>query len=202
MKKLLFICTSLLAINATDSLKADQGFYAGLLGGANWANLSGHHGHHHDSDHHHKSYKNGYVVGGSVGYQWCQGFRLEGEIAYRKNDQRSHHKKHNHDSDSHHEHGRLSTWSYMANGIYEVPVDCYSLKPYVGFGLGYADQKIHNKKHHHKKNDHRKGFAYQVIAGIAYPICEEFDINLEYRFFRAKNSSNNNALVVGTKFMF
>jgi len=189
MKNILFICSAILALTYTTAVKADEGFYAGAFGGANWLDISSH-----------VEMKTGFLVGGSIGCKWCNGLRVEGELGYRRN-------KLNHFKVDHEKlalSGHVRTWSYMANAFYELPID-FCLKPYVGAGVGYANQRANmnriNEDRVHAKNN-KNGFAYQLIAGVAYPICDTIDLDLEYRYFRGREHTNNNSVALGMKYMF
>lgn len=112
-----------------------------------------------------------------------------------------------------HFHERLHTWALMFNGYYDF--DCTSwcpcpLKPCVGIGLGIAFNHIHNfswmrsgnirRGRGNKRSDKMEDiiyeltWAWQVIAGLSYPIAESIDMGLEYRFFdsRIKKIHNHN----------
>lgn len=180
-------------------------------------------------------FKTGWLAGASVGYQWCNGFSGEVEFAYRHNqidkwklhgfsDSSSDFVTADTSSDSsfrnHSNHGSLRTWSVLANGIYEFQLDCWCIKPYVGAGIGYANSKLKtghivfsdsssssSSETRFSGSDDRKGFAWQVIAGIAYPICDNFDLDIEYRYFQTRGGSHsgnvsNNSVDVGIKYLF
>jgi opacity protein-like surface antigen len=224
MKKFLFLLTALCALSANQA-GADEGLYAGVFGGANWLDVS--------SSRVKSNFEVGYVVGGSVGYRWCGGLRLEGEIAYRNNDIKSAHVKNRGSyscSDSYKVRlkGHVDTVSYMANVLYDWPFECSPMKVYFGAGIGGANQKfsVHNRRgssssdcaefanddysdcsssssrRRHSKNSN--GFAAQAIVGVAYNICDCYDLTAEYRYLYVNNdrSSNNNALVVGASTSF
>jgi len=151
MKKTLSVLSALLAVAATQNIQADDSFYASLFGGANWMNTS-HHNHHPKGR---LDLDTGYLVGGAIGWEWCNDLAFEGEISYRHN--KINHFKHKHKEDRHNKgHGNVHSVAYMANGYYAFNFgECceISLKPYVGFGLGYADTKIKprfSEKHHRK----------------------------------------------------
>jgi opacity protein-like surface antigen len=100
--------------------------------------------------------------------------------------------------------GHLSTWSAMANVIYDLPVRRYfgPLRPYVGAGVGYGWLDFNGAggkgfgTFHLPLNNIFTGpdivrfgsggaFAYQAIAGVAYPLRRMPGVRLtaEYRFF-------------------
>src|SRR5207237_9166434 len=52
---------------------------------------------------------------------------------------------------------------------------------YAGGGVGYADVKQFGSS---------KGkFAWQLLAGVYYPVSDNFDVGLKYRYFRAGRTS-------------
>jgi hypothetical protein len=100
--------------------------------------------------------------------------------------------------------GHLSTYSAMASLVYDLPVQRYvgTLQPYVGGGVGYGWLDFNgaggtgNGIFHLPQNNTYTGpdlvkfgsagaFAYQAIAGVAYPLNRTSGVKLtaEYRFF-------------------
>jgi hypothetical protein len=126
----------------------------------------------------------GVFVSPAIGYRFCNGFRLEGEFGYRYN----HFNKLKFFGTTFHIDGRFETFSGMANIYYDIPL-CFCLKPYIGAGIGYAHSflKIRQGNAFHKSNCNN--FAWQLIAGIAYPIRENVDFAIEYRFFKNEGVS-------------
>lgn len=59
-------------------LSANEGVYVKAISGINWLDSCD------------DFCSPGYIVGGSLGYKFCNGFGLEGEIAYRHNRIKSH----------------------------------------------------------------------------------------------------------------
>jgi opacity protein-like surface antigen len=100
--------------------------------------------------------------------------------------------------------GHLSTYSAMANLIYDLPVHGYvgPVQPYVGAGIGYGSLDFNGAGGvgrgtlHLPRNNTYNGpvlvkfgsagaFAYQAIAGVAYPLnsLPGLKLTAEYRFF-------------------
>jgi hypothetical protein len=100
--------------------------------------------------------------------------------------------------------GHLSTYSAMANVVYNLPVRKYvgSLQPYVGAGVGYGwldfngaggnGNGIFNLPQNNTytgpnivKFGSAGAFAYQAIAGAAYPLnrIPGAKLTAEYRYF-------------------
>lgn len=156
-------------------------FYAGAFGGANWLNF------HRFHDTKPKS-KVGVAGALSLGYKFNNGFRVEGEVAYRKN----HLKASDWFSGSYEGtklSGSTSSWSYMANFLYDF--DCVShhlhnVVPYVGVGLGYNQVHAHIKSHGDERISAKgkgHGIAGQTIAGVGYRLTNSTTLGVEYRYF-------------------
>lgn len=204
MKKLLLSIITLLTISSTN-IKASEGVYAQALGGAGWINSK-------TICTKKTKFDTGYLVGGSVGYEFCNGLRIEGEYTYRHNKEKSQKNiaftkdiKIEKPSFLRKGHSRISTHAEMANVIWNAPV-LSGLKTYIGAGIGYAQTKTSfghemsadDKTSYGVNFDKRQkcsGFAWQTIAGVAYPISDRVSVGVEYRFFQAKKKNNNNNVV-------
>lgn len=186
------------------------GFYLGAFGGANFISTS------RDCGQNKRHFNTGYVVDGSIGYRWCHDVRFEFEYAYRNNQGR--HRWNANDTCEGYGRKRKNFIqnAYMFNGFYDIALcNDWCLKPFVGVGIGYVQTR--NGRHHHnntsvvaeasgssrRHRNHKNGFAWQVIAGLAYPICDEIDLSLEYRFFKGRERRlYNNDVGVGLKYYF
>lgn len=150
--------------------------------------------------------KTGYFVGGALGYKSCYGFRLEGEVAYRRNSLHTLKIRSFDIAFDQPGRGHLDSVSYLANFLYDIPV-CFCATPYVGIGLGYA----HSRTHLHVSQDgsffnaseRKNGFAWQAIGGISYPVLKCTDLTLEYRYYQpeARRYQDHN-LVMGLRVHF
>lgn len=238
MKNKIFLYTALLGLAATASSTAEEGFYAGLIGGANWVDRSNHHCHNGDQEFNlHGNSDAGYLVGCDFGWTWCNDFSVEGEFVYRHNDLRHVKRHHKHgkgwvastdgvdgtatrSGKRHHDrgHGFLESYSLMVNGRYDICIDC-CFTPYVKGGIGWARTKFHASRSHHKgsatasttcdwsdqKWKHHKtksGFAWQVGAGVAFPIWDCTILDLGYNYLRAEKDINNNSFMATLRYMF
>lgn len=199
MKKSIFIALFLFASIMPQSIKAFaypfylSGFYLNANLSCNIAT--------HDKHHHIKaSYDPGLFISSAIGHRFCNGLRLEGEFGYRRNNLR----RINNFGTSFRMHGDLRTYSALANLYYDFS-SVLCLKPYVGFGGGYAYTK--NKMNHgyifRGKRQH-DGFAWQVTAGMAYPVNYNLDLAIEYRFFRNVDISHvqNHAVGADVRYYF
>lgn len=196
MKKLICLLSSLVGLAAFSGAHADN-FYAGAFGGANWV----------QNNHHHNHSRTGYLLGLDAGYKWCNGLRTEFEFAYRNNQNRhngSWDGSHNHRS---HRNNHHYTYAGLFNLLYDFDAfGCWCVKPFIGAGIGVAS----NKHHRNHSNDHnnsssrrRCSFAWQLIAGLAYPLNDCVDLSLSYRFFRTTQEKiNNHGLALGLNYNF
>lgn len=208
MKKMLLLTILFAAFLVPQCVKAVdvEGFYVGATGAANFAN---------STKRHRGKYDTGFFGALDLGYRWCNGFHLEAEVAYRYNE-RKHHNRHHRHSESrrhHRHHGHRDVWAAMVNVLYDINM-CWCVEPYVGVGIGYAhvrddhDSRHFNRRRHHHHNRDNNAFAWQVIAGVAYPICDNVDLAIEYRFFDTTNSKRhsgnvyNNDIGVNVKYYF
>lgn len=104
----------------------------------------------------------------------------------------------------------------MFNGRYDLPIDmCFT--PYVKGGIGWARTKLH-ASHHEKKgcenyeaesakhnfnhSKHKSGFAWQVGAGVSFPVCDNTLLDVGYNFLRAQKEINNNSFVAALRYQF
>jgi len=130
----------------------------------------------------------GFAGVGSVGYGFGNGVRLELEGSYRQT------------SPGHLTGtvfptalgGELRSAAVMANALFDMDIGVPWLYPYVGLGAGYAWTSLDNLAATGtnypfalRTNDTEGGFAYQVIAGLSFPIpnVPGLSITSEYRFF-------------------
>jgi opacity protein-like surface antigen len=185
------------------------GFYIGGFGGANFISTS-----RDCSTNTKRDFNTGYVLNASIGYRWCHDVRFEFEYAYRNNQGRHRNTSGTTVCTSRTKHKHFIQNAYMFNGFYDLNLalcNDWGMKPFVGAGIGYVNAR--NGHHHNncpivgavsssRKKD-KNGFAWQLIAGIAYPICDEIDISLEYRFFKGRERRlYNNDVGMGLKYYF
>lgn len=194
-----------------------EGFYIGATGAADFlSNVgfsnSGYSGY--GYGHRHLKFDTGFFGAIDLGYRWCNGLHLEAEVAYRYNRERRRHFDYStfgYSGSS--RRGHRDVWAAMVNVLYDINT-CWGVDPYVGVGLGYAHVRYKRPeifngasfgpRRHYDDND----FAWQVIAGVAYPIMCNVDVAVEYRFFNAVNdrrhqkNAYNNDIGVNLKYYF
>src|SRR5579885_3668270 len=108
----------------------------------------------------------GPAVVGALGYGLGNGIRLEGEIGYRSNDVSS--------VSNGLTGGKVSSWSFLGNALYDFNLG-WPVTPYVGAGVGFADVSTRSASGATK-------FAYQGIAGLAYPLTNQLKLDGSYHY--------------------
>ncbi len=180
---------------------AAQSYYAGAYGGANIG---------HDADTSFSTVPGvtfevstdvGYALGAFVGYELGNGFRVEGELAYRRNGL----DKLSAGGASVQMLGDVSSLALMANGIYAFGSGGSSWEPYVGAGLGVARFSFIDAAPvgSPTESDDDTVFAYQVIAGIGYELSPTWTLFADYRLFGTANPEFRQAsgTVVETEYL-
>lgn len=137
-------------------------------------------------------YQTGYYAAGAVGYKW-NFVRLESELSYHHNSLK---KIKIHDFEIKIG-GNQHAWGALGNIYFDLDfIPCFSLKPYVGGGIGYAHSKIKISKKAFVTHiaTHKNGLAWQILAGISYSLSECVDVAIEYRYFHTniKDDQNHN----------
>jgi len=166
-----------------------ENFYAKILGGANFLQNT-------SIDGNKSTYETGYIVAGSLGYSWHYGVRLEAEYAFRRNAI----SKINFVGEGSSRQGYFQTSSCMANLLWDLPsslVRYPCLSPYIGAGIGYDFQQMHSSNSRVIFNQKWNHFAWQLMAGLAYPIFCNTEVTLEYKFHQGGSDFNNHSVGVG-----
>ncbi len=131
----------------------------------------------------------GFNGGVSGGYQFWNGFRVEGELADRHA---------NFDTVtvfgiSAPSNGNVNVTSVMANGFYDFDLGS-RFKPYLGVGLGVAVWEISNLSSQSAAfalagNGSSTVLAYQAIAGVGYDVARHTTLFLDVRYFATTDPS-------------
>lgn len=149
------------------------------------------------------SFKTGYVLGGNIGVDWGT-FRTEFELGYRHNKSSSSARLKTSYSVNGGSFGgsaysttsrndivaaglNLSAWSLMANAWYDFhDILPHGITPYVGGGLGFAQVKLSGNLDSIKLNEKdATTFAWQLGAGVSYPVTQSMKLFVDYRYFAA-----------------
>jgi outer membrane protein OmpA-like peptidoglycan-associated protein len=132
----------------------------------------------------------GFAGVGSVGYALGNGFRFEVEGSYRNDGLRQLNGTPFPTAAS----GNVRMYGAMANALFDMDVGVPWLFPYIGAGVGYQWTNLHGVSavspttpFSFATDDTQGAFAWQVIAGLSFPIPRLPGLSLtsEYRFTRA-----------------
>lgn len=177
-----------------------QSYYAGAYGGVNFG---------HDADTSITgvpvtltvSTDVGYALGVFGGYDLGNGFRVGGELAYRRNGL----DKQSALGTSVKMQGDVSSLALMANGIYGFSPGGSAWDPYIGAGLGVARFSFIDAAPvgSPPESDDDTVFAYQLIAGLGYELSPTLSIFADYRLFGTSNPkfTQSSGTVVETEYL-
>ena len=86
--------------------------------------------------------------------------------------------------------GNVSAVGLMANGYYDFKTDM-PIVPYVGAGVGAVNVSVNDvtASGFLKGNDSDRVLAWQLKAGISYPVSDKTSLTFGYRFFDTKDLS-------------
>jgi outer membrane protein OmpA-like peptidoglycan-associated protein len=127
------------------------------------------------------NYDAGWNAGGTVGYEWPMGVRLEGEATYRQN---------NFSNITGPMGlgvapvGNVHSLALMANAIYDfMPNNRWT--PYLGAGVGAANDTVSNVTLLGITSNSANSweFAYQGIAGVKFAATPQISLALDFRYF-------------------
>lgn len=120
----------------------------------------------------------GWLAGLAAGFEFDNGFAVEGEFTYRQNG-----------IDQERLFGMLipidgfiRSYAAMANGYYRLDTGTM-FTPYVGAGAGGALLSIDADSVGGNFNDSDFQFAYQAMGGVSAEITPQLSAGLEYRYF-------------------
>jgi opacity protein-like surface antigen len=141
-----------------------------------------------------------------AGYK-SSNFRLEGEVAYATNPMT---KNANQSDNPGPQDCNATTFAAILNGYYDIETGG-QIKPFVGAGVGFASTNLKDGKG--KDWGSASGLLYQLKAGVAYPLSDQQNIYLQYKYVNApatyvidnKQTStdfNYGSIEFGTKFNF
>ena len=135
-------------------------------------------------------FRNSYAGDTAVGYGFGDGFRVELNGEFFRNT--AHKFSYNGGGESLAS-GGLNTYGPMVNALYDIDVGL-PIFPYVGAGVGYQWQKFVTpvKSEFDGVGGTRGSFAYNIIAGVAYPLPVVPGLSLtgEYKFTQLVESRN------------
>lgn len=113
---------------------------------------------------------------GALGYAFANGFRVEGELGYRRN---------NVDNGT----GNAEAWTLMGNALYDFTTGT-AFTPYVGAGIGGARLNFNNVPAGSTSiDDADTVLAYQGLAGVTYELETNLKLDLGYRYLTTERPS-------------
>ena len=121
--------------------------------------------------------KAGWAVDAAVGRSLGNNFRADAELGYSESKAKSGLG------------GHLKTVTGLVNGYYDVDTGT-AWKPFVGAGVGFGQVKLDGGPFH----DDDTGFAYQLQAGVAYPINEKLSSQVSWRYLGINDVTLNGPL--------
>jgi opacity protein-like surface antigen len=123
-------------------------------------------------------HKYGYDVGVNAGYDFGA-IRAEAEVAYK----RARHDEYTLNGAIIDANGRSTSLSVMGNLLLDFGADD-SWQGFVGGGVGYARTRVNLSTaalSNRRLSDN--GFAWQLLAGVRYPVSDNIDFGVKYRFY-------------------
>lgn len=107
-------------------------------------------------------------------------YRLEGEFAYRRNNN----KEVSGGGITGNIGGDFSSMALMVNGYYDFKMVSPIVYPYLGVGIGGARDSLKvTDDVGTVLDDDKFVFAYQAAAGVAYNVTKELTLDLGYKYF-------------------
>jgi OmpA-OmpF porin, OOP family len=176
----------ILASTACSADTRNDGFYASLLGGANFLDYARTSVKTPETTvHGHTSFDTGWLAGAAAGHEWPIGIALEEEFTFRTN---------NLDKISNLSHNLGVISLYGHERSYDIMTNVYyrwhnptPLTPYIAGGIGEAILQLENARAPGFGPGSFSGvdteFGYQGIAGISYNVLERLSLAIEYRYF-------------------
>ena len=124
--------------------------------------------------------KTGFGLGLIGGFDFGT-YRLEGEFAYRRNNN----KEVTDDTGTFPVTGDYSSMALMVNGYYDFRMVSPTIVPYLGGGIGGARLTAKGTEPTAGAfvDDSKMVFAYQLAGGIGYVVSKEITIDLGYKYF-------------------
>ncbi len=171
-------------------------FYAKFLSGANFLQNT-------TTDGNKSTFKAGYIIGGSLGYCWSCGLRLEAEYAFRRNAI----KKIDFYVEGCSLSGHFQNSSFMANLLWNLPLSSWgcafrNIQSFIGVGLGYDLQQMHSSNSRIIFYQKWNSLSWQATAGLTYPIFCNTNMTLEYKFHLGGPHFYNNSVGIGLVYKY
>jgi len=147
------------------------------------------------------SWNPGYLVGGLLGYRFCNGWQLETEVSYRNNTIHQFYVNGEGVDIS----GYNSSISFLLNSYYNF-FSVSKFTPYIGLGTGYSIGRykvagdVSGVNFTVEGKDY--GLPFQAIGGISYLMQWNTELAIEYRFFWLHSDFNDHSVALNLKYFF
>jgi outer membrane protein W len=132
-------------------------------------------------------YSAGWLAGGALGYRITDNWATEISWDYRNNGTD---KTKFTDGSSFNE-GDFASNIFFLNGYYRFdPVMNTKFRPYVGAGIGWVqeiDMDLQNAGGAETSYSSKNEFAGQIMAGVEYPIAQNWDFSTEVRYMNVSS---------------
>lgn len=181
------------------------GFYAGIEGGANWAQDADIDGTGLDDS---VNYEPGWTGGAVVGYAFGTGLRTEIEGFYSENNIDDIDTGLGFDVGAE---GETYNAAAMLNVYYDIYMGDSPFVPFVGGGVGASYVNIDADTGLGSIDEGSWEFAYQGIVGVGYELSENMVLDASYRYFATTDvdvgagedlENSNHKAVLGLKYFF
>jgi outer membrane protein OmpA-like peptidoglycan-associated protein/opacity protein-like surface antigen len=132
----------------------------------------------------------------AVGYGFGNGFRVEAEGDYRRNDVRE-----LAFAIPTRAGGRQQNYGGMLNGYFDLDIGSPYVYPYLGLGAGYAQTRLENVSaidpvsgYTETLGGEHGNFAYQAMFGLSFPVAflPGLSLTAEYRFYSVLDNGRYN----------
>jgi opacity protein-like surface antigen len=172
-------------------LDDNANFYAKIFSGGNFLQSTSIQGNK-------AKFQTGYIVAGSLGYNWQKGLLLEVEYAFRRNDI----KKIHFFGEGFSKHGHFQTYSGMANLFWHLPLsswgcEFWNMRPFIGVGIGYDFQQMRSSNSQIIFKQNWNYVSWQIMAGLSYHIFCNSEMTFEYKFHQGNRHFYNHSIGVG-----
>ena len=163
-----------------------QGWYLGL--GAGWNNPSNIDFNAGPGVHGSVQMKDSAAYIATIGYKWRNGIRLELEPGYADPDVGSGLK------------GDVQQTTLFANLAYDIPLARWvSLTLGAGAGMGWVDPSIKTTPPSIRvANGSDTAFAWQALAGLTFPLSDNFELQADYRYRSIGDTTHSSAFFAPT----
>lgn len=125
----------------------------------------------------------GLALGVAAGYDFGNNIRIEGEIAYQKNDLDKVSIAGIGEADLT---GDVASLALLLNGYYDFK-NKSAFTPFISAGLGFAKVELNDFNVPGSglpdANEDDTVFAYQVGAGVGYAVTQKVSLDVKYRYF-------------------